>query len=95
MVPITPCNVPPAGIVGVLMRMEERSKALKEEVGRIVTHKVMAEMNYNLKKLGVIHETREVTYIDMFLFIVSLANSEETNRMSASLQNSIAPPPPW
>ena len=40
MVPISPCNVPPAGIVGVLMRMEERSKALKEEVGRIVTHKV-------------------------------------------------------
>lgn len=77
------------------MRMEERSKALKEEVGRIVTHKVMAEMNYNLKELGVIYETREVTYIDMFLFIVSLANSEETNRMSASLQNSIAPPPPW
>lgn len=95
MVPITPCNVPPAGIVGVLMRMEERSKALKEEVGRIVTHKVMAEMNYNLKELSVIYETREVTYIDMFLFIVSLANSEETNRMSASLQNSIAPPPPW
>ena len=52
MVPITLCNVPPAGIVGVLMRMEERSKALKEEVGRIVTHKVTAEMTCNLKKLG-------------------------------------------
>jgi len=49
MVPITPCNAPLAGIVGVLMRMEERSKALKEEVGQIVTHKVTAEMTENLR----------------------------------------------
>lgn len=33
----------------------------------------------------IIDETREVTYIDLLFFIVSLANSEETNRMSASL----------
>lgn len=49
MVPITPCNAPLAGIVGVLMRMEERSKALKEEVGQIVIHKVTAEMTENLR----------------------------------------------
>lgn len=98
MVPITPCNVPPAGIVGVLMRMEERYKALKEEVGRIVTHKVTAEITDNLVNFVctyVIDDMREVTYIDLFYFIICLANSKETNRMSASLQNSITSPPPW
>lgn len=44
MVPIIPCNVPLAGIVGVLMRMEGKSKALREEVGQTVTYQVMARI---------------------------------------------------
>lgn len=44
MVPIIPCNVPLAGIVGVLMKMEGKFKALKEEVGQTVTYQVMAKI---------------------------------------------------
>lgn len=44
MVPITPCNVPLAGIVGVLTRMGGKSKAQKEEVGRTVTYQVMTKI---------------------------------------------------
>lgn len=61
MVPITPCNAPLVGIVGVLTRMEGKFKALKGEAGRTVTNQVMPEIADISVNMYVNIDIREVT----------------------------------
>lgn len=77
MVPITPCNVPLAGIVGVSMRTEGRSKALKEEGGRNVTYQVMITLTEILIECDMCHfdDTRDVCYEDLFNVFICPLNS--------------------